>query len=159
VQAIQSSKILGLIQSDNEQVRNALFAMSATLIATQPKNSKISGLYEMAINFIDVTLGNRRMDIEAFKLWYFISKDYTPMQGLDQQMRGLFQKYNFFQSQEEIRELDIEQMMMIYGIVDEYILLGFIPENNFADIIAFTQKNYLAILQQEQGQDRAKKSR
>jgi hypothetical protein len=39
--------------------------------------------------------------------------------------------------------------MYIYGIIEEYILLGFIQETNFPNIIQFCEKKYLAMLQTE----------
>lgn len=61
------------------------------------------------------------------KLWYFISKEYSAIQNLDEQMKALLFKHIALLSKENEDE---EIIIKALSIVEEYILLEFIPLNS-----------------------------
>jgi len=74
--------------------------MISTLIASLPIDKVIPDLYKIAIKFIVSVLQAGRIDASTMDLWYFISKDYTQEQGLDEEMKELFKNYNLFNVQD-----------------------------------------------------------
>ena len=62
-------------------------------------------------------------------------------------MQDLFVKYNFFMQGDDQDIQDIQSY--IYGIVEEYILLGFILPKDFSNVLQYCLKKYLIILQRD----------
>jgi hypothetical protein len=64
--------------------------MIETAIASFPSDKCLTVLYQVAIALVDAALGKGSFDPSTMRLWYFISKDYSQIQQLDQKMIQLF---------------------------------------------------------------------
>ena len=92
-------------------------------------------------------------------LWYLIAKDYNTIQNLEKEFIELFkvpthhlsplQTFNLFlhPKQSQIHSI----CHYFYGIVEEYILIGLIKEENFLDILRNCQKKYASLNEKDPG--------
>ncbi|KAL4479579.1 hypothetical protein ABPG72_018565 [Tetrahymena utriculariae] len=136
---LQNSQLNVILNTDSELLKGALADMFIDLIVFFPPSTPLQPIYKLAIQFIDNCLSKRNLEVQILKLWYFLSKEYCPLQQLDEPMKNLLFKYIPLLSQSD---QDEEIIVKALSIIEEYILLEFVPLNS-SEILDYIEKTYV----------------
>ena len=81
-----------LLGTSNEMVKESLVEMFKNLLVVFPLATPIPQIFRLALRFLQrqLSLGLQNL---VLRLWYFLVKEYSPVQGLDQQLLSLFSSF------------------------------------------------------------------
>ncbi|KRX03213.1 Armadillo-type fold [Pseudocohnilembus persalinus] len=147
LQSFQTTDLNNLIKTDSDLLKNAFVDMFRNVLVSFPPNSNIKSIIALIINFISYSLQqaqqnpNKGIDASMLSLWYLLAKEYSPENHqMDNEMKQLIQVYIPFIS--ENNESDIQIICDSLYILEEYVMLNFIPISDYPSIIQLIEQKY-----------------